>query len=523
MTENSSSSGTAPALTAAEIRDILLYVASWNGGLANESSFNGVRINPLHIDSLIADGYAKTSPRGVVYTTAKGDDHITHSLSTKESFLNMFWRYIDFTFPPGSRVLNIAYQAHPELIVYESDFQLDVTILHFEAEQHIATSLVLFLESRAFRAHAVALDVEGDEHLDFVQRCITDSLFTVLFISPAFLKSFREDAAITRLIKYNLLDIEEFVLPVAFPGLNIPFPFKTLGHVKMSNSAKNLVGTLLEQELARPPVLVSSPADLGHLTNEQKGQALLWSLQMYRKSYGRCYVLVTNALQDDLGPSHVLCALSNMGLVDNKIWSADILATAITDKGSEYLRRQLASRRSFIYRTYLEINTEWTDPSPWSLGLEPGTLTVYWKGISIPMSAVTKYEFDVALSFSGKDRSIAEHLACQLKNRGIKVFYDDDEIAKLWGKPLYEYLVDVYRKKARFCVMLISKHYLASRWATLERRAAQDRDLISGSEYILPIRLDDAEVPGLLSTVDYLDHSNHSNEAIADVVAAKLK
>ncbi|KAF0140353.1 MAG: TIR protein [Stygiobacter sp.] len=71
--------------------------------------------------------------------------------------------------------------------------------------------------------------------------------------------------------------------------------------------------------------------------------------------------------------------------------------------------------------------------------------------------------------------------------------------------------------------MLISKHYLESKWAVLERRAAQDRDLFTEGEYILPIRLDDTEVPGLLRTIGCLEYSSYTDEEIGNLVARKLK
>ena len=53
-----------------------------------------------------------------------------------------------------------------------------------------------------------------------------------------------------------------------------------------------------------------------------------------------------------------------------------------------------------------------------------------------------KYEYDVCLSLSlaGENRTYVEAVASKLKNRGIQVFYDEWEKAKLWGKNLYEYL-----------------------------------------------------------------------------------
>ena len=40
---------------------------------------------------------------------------------------------------------------------------------------------------------------------------------------------------------------------------------------------------------------------------------------------------------------------------------------------------------------------------------------------------VMHYEYEVALSFAGEDRTFAEAVAKSLRSKGIEVFYDDFE------------------------------------------------------------------------------------------------
>jgi hypothetical protein len=70
----------------------------------------------------------------------------------------------------------------------------------------------------------------------------------------------------------------------------------------------------------------------------------------------------------------------------------------------------------------------------------------------------TEYEYDVALSFAGEDRGIVEEVARILVDRGLSIFYDRYEEIDLWGKDLSEYLDQVYRMKARYCVVFIYKN-----------------------------------------------------------------
>ncbi len=84
-----------------------------------------------------------------------------------------------------------------------------------------------------------------------------------------------------------------------------------------------------------------------------------------------------------------------------------------------------------------------------------------------------EFTHDIALSFTGENRPYMEQVAAALKGRDVRVFYDDYERAILWGKDLYAHLSDVYRTRARYTAIFISKHYAAKVWTNHERRSAQ--------------------------------------------------
>jgi hypothetical protein len=133
------------------------------------------------------------------------------------------------------------------------------------------------------------------------------------------------------------------------------------------------------------------------------------------------------------------------------------------------------------------------------------------------------YEYDVALSFAGEDRTKAEELAEILKKVNISVFYDKYEKGALWGKDLYEHLAWVYKDAARYCIMFISEHYKRKLWTTHERKNAQARAFREQREYILPVRLDDTEIPGITGTTGYIDLRGSSCQEVADLIIQKLK
>ena len=131
-------------------------------------------------------------------------------------------------------------------------------------------------------------------------------------------------------------------------------------------------------------------------------------------------------------------------------------------------------------------------------------------------------EYDVALSFAGEDRKHAKELADLLKTNGYSCFYDENELPNLWGKNLYDYLSSVYKDRARYCVMFLSKHYERQLWTNHERQHALARAFKENREYILPVRLDDTEIPGIPPTIGYLDLREISIEKVYEVLDKKL-
>ena len=128
----------------------------------------------------------------------------------------------------------------------------------------------------------------------------------------------------------------------------------------------------------------------------------------------------------------------------------------------------------------------------------------------------------MTLSFAGEDRAYVEKVAAALYALGIRLFYDRYEQVDLWGKDLYTHLDDVYRKRAKSCVVFISRHYADKVWTNHERKSAQARAFKEKSEYILPVRFDDTEVPGMLPTIGYIDATTREPTELALMIANKL-
>lgn len=116
--------------------------------------------------------------------------------------------------------------------------------------------------------------------------------------------------------------------------------------------------------------------------------------------------------------------------------------------------------------------------------------------------------YDVALSFAGEDRLLVQQVANELQGRGIKVFFDAYETATLWGKDLGQHFDDVFRKKSGFVMLFISRHYVEKPWPQHEFRSALSKAIQEKKEFLLPIRLDDAELIGLQPSVAYITQTD---------------
>jgi hypothetical protein len=132
------------------------------------------------------------------------------------------------------------------------------------------------------------------------------------------------------------------------------------------------------------------------------------------------------------------------------------------------------------------------------------------------------FEYDVALSFAGEDRAVAEEFAGLLTNKNLRIFHDEYQAGAIWGNDLVAHLVNIYARKARYCVIFISQYYPLKTWTEAERVSAGQSAFRDADEYILLVRLDDTEVPGVTEAKGYRDLRQHSMESIVNLLEEKL-
>jgi hypothetical protein len=87
----------------------------------------------------------------------------------------------------------------------------------------------------------------------------------------------------------------------------------------------------------------------------------------------------------------------------------------------------------------------------------------------------TGYEYDVALSFAGSERKLAQRMAEILREAGFRVFFDEFYPEQLWGTNLTEFFDEVYRKKSLYCVIFVSPECGERMWTNHVRQSSQAR------------------------------------------------
>lgn len=98
--------------------------------------------------------------------------------------------------------------------------------------------------------------------------------------------------------------------------------------------------------------------------------------------------------------------------------------------------------------------------------------------------------YDVAFSFSGKERNFVRRVKYYLEERGISVFMDEDYSITIWGDDLKQTFDHIYSGCARYYLIFVSENYVKS-INTLFEFSAMLRTLYEkGTSVILQILLD---------------------------------
>jgi hypothetical protein len=135
-------------------------------------------------------------------------------------------------------------------------------------------------------------------------------------------------------------------------------------------------------------------------------------------------------------------------------------------------------------------------------------------------------EYDIALSFAGEVRSIAERLHQLLTDRQITVFYDYDEQHRILAEHVEEYLAPIYRTEATYVVPLLSRDYPKKIWTKFESDNFKHR---FGENAVIPVRFIDVAEGFFSDAANYgglwFDPDKEAEpqlQKIADLLAKRL-
>ncbi|HEY3749935.1 MAG TPA: toll/interleukin-1 receptor domain-containing protein [Pseudonocardiaceae bacterium] len=134
------------------------------------------------------------------------------------------------------------------------------------------------------------------------------------------------------------------------------------------------------------------------------------------------------------------------------------------------------------------------------------------------------FDFDVAISFAGADRAVAKEIYSVLRAAGYRVFYDLEQQHRLLGSDLTEFLHDTYFRRSRYAIIIVSKNFMKSKWASnWEWRAVLARMQSQRDPYVLPYVIDEVAIPGLNPTIGFATFDQYQPSDFARLVMKKLR
>lgn len=157
------------------------------------------------------------------------------------------------------------------------------------------------------------------------------------------------------------------------------------------------------------------------------------------------------------------------------------------------------------------------DRFPWDIYFAEGTEQVKeWNLLQI--STTIKQVF---ISYSHKDKKFVNSLSSDLEKAGTSVWLDEKKIKV--GDLISKKIEDGISKCDFFC-LVISKHSVNSKWVEREYRTALNMQLSPGTTpKILPLLIEEVELPLLLREIKYADFSATYKSGLNDLLNAIKK
>lgn len=108
----------------------------------------------------------------------------------------------------------------------------------------------------------------------------------------------------------------------------------------------------------------------------------------------------------------------------------------------------------------------------------------------------------VFISHSSKDKAFVETLVEKLQEAGVETWFDTQQLQP--GDSIVQGIQDGLTD-SDYLVLVLSRNSVASRWVQAELSAGFIREMEGKGTRLLPIRIDDAEIPPLLADRVFID------------------
>ena len=123
------------------------------------------------------------------------------------------------------------------------------------------------------------------------------------------------------------------------------------------------------------------------------------------------------------------------------------------------------------------------------------------------------------ISHSSRDKERAVELADRLRGHGVDVWLDHEQLR--YGDSVTKGISQGL-EQCTVILVLISRNFTASSWCRAEYEPLLAKEIESGNTSVIPVRLDDSDVPILLRTKHYVDLRRQIDESVVRELAYQI-
>lgn len=120
----------------------------------------------------------------------------------------------------------------------------------------------------------------------------------------------------------------------------------------------------------------------------------------------------------------------------------------------------------------------------------------------------------VFLSYSSRDKSVAERIFQELRNRGINVWLDTMEVKP--GDSITDFIHNAL-SASDFLLVLLSSDSTKSRWVQYELSLAANKELVKRDITLLPVLISEVDIPSSLKAYKFFDLRQDFEQGIAEL------